>query len=55
MKEIVELMRAHLPSIRTKTRFVLSKISEENGKFSKREMGTVMIHKKSDLADEKTL
>ena len=55
LKEIVELMRAHLPFIRTKQRFVLSRVHKSQGKIIRKEMGTVMVHKKSEVSDEKTL
>jgi uncharacterized linocin/CFP29 family protein len=48
IKEITELLRAHLPLIRTKQRFVYSKISLEDGKYRKQEIGTVMVHKKAN-------
>jgi uncharacterized linocin/CFP29 family protein len=46
VKEIAELLRAHLPIVRTKQRFIFSKISLEDGKFVKEEIGTVLVHKK---------
>ena len=53
LKEIVELIRAHLPSIRTKQRFVLSRVhSGEEGRIVKKELGTVMVHKKGEAGDE---
>ena len=55
LKEITELLRAHLPVVRTKQRFVFSKISVEDGKFSKKEMGTVMVHKKGNEKEESRL
>jgi hypothetical protein len=35
VKEITELLRAHLPIVRTKQRFIFSKVSVEEGKFVK--------------------
>lgn len=55
MKEIAELLRAHIPSIRTKQRFVFSRVLEEEGEVGRREMGTVLVHKKSEKGEEKTL
>ena len=59
LKEIAELLRAHLPAIRTKQRFVFYKVYEEcrekKEEKMKKEMGTVLIHKKSEKGEDKTL
>lgn len=54
------MLRAHLPIIRTKQRFVFSRIFEEKTKegkeeLIKKEMGVVYVHKKSDKNEERTL
>lgn len=59
LKEIAELLRAHLPMIRTKQRFVFYRVYEEcrekKEERMKKEMGTVLIHKKSEKGEDKTL
>jgi hypothetical protein len=48
LREIEDLVRAHLPALRAKQRFVFSKVTFENGKFVKEEMGTVVNRKTTD-------
>ena len=56
LKELADLLRAHLPVIRTKQRFVFTRVYQAAGKFIGKEMGTVMIHKKDrkGFEDEET-
>lgn len=55
MKEIVELLRAHLPAIRTKQRFVLWRVHSQAGRLIKQEMGSVGVHKRGEAGENKSL